>query len=706
MVAELVDIDRGALAPRHASRLSPQRSASRRRLGLGLMGALGAALEHRRLFILLPFVVILGLIASLLPPTAPDPALLAAMAVLVLLVLPFAAWSLLLLRAGIVGAAFWAGFSLLAVHGALFGTPMLARPVYGTYDMRIDEVLTRAGDGTRAIVSSIRPAADARPLPVRRARVVIPTAEALAPGDTLRAPVRFYEVPGPVLPNGFDTQFHAYFDGIGAYGAVTGAVERVDAGGPTDPGRVIDAVRGGIASRIDAVLAQPSAGVARALITGDQSEVDEVARETMATAGLAHVLSVSGLHLTMVAMLVMTVLRTALAPWAALDRIVSTKRIAATGAIAAALAYFAISGGNVAAQRATIMILLVLGAVLFGRRALTMRNVAIAALVVIMLDPASVFRPSFQLSFAAVVALIGIWELLGARQAKDTSIGWRVLSYLGGIVATSLVAGAATLLFSIYHFQQTSPLSILGNLCSLPLIGFVTMPAAFLATLAMPFGLEALPLVAMGWSIDRMLDVSVVVSQWSAGIDFSPLLGPAALGLGLVAMAWFAFLETWHRLIGPALLPLVVALFAVDGPPDVLVADTTQAIAVRDDDGLGLAMGRADSFAVDIWRETYSETLGSTRLVACDSIGCFGRSPVGFTIAVVKDPAGFHEDCPLADLVVSRRSAPVDCGAKVVIDASALARGGAHWLQWHAGRGEFEVRPAIPATRRPWRLQN
>jgi len=702
VVAELVDIDRGALAPRPASRPLPLRSAPGRRFGL--LRALAAALEHRRLFILLPFVVILGLIVSLLPPTAPDPTLLAAVAGLVLVALPLVARSLLLLRMGIVGAAFWVGFSLLALHGALSGTPMLARPVYGAYEMRIDEVLSRAEDGTRAVVSAIRPVDDARPLPVRRARVVIASAEALAPGDILRAPVRFYEVPGPVLPNGFDTQFHAFFDGVGAYGTTTGAIDRLEAGAPTDPRWVVDAVRGGIASRIDAVLAQPAAGIARALITGDQGEVEEAARESMAAAGLAHVLSVSGLHLTMVAMLVMTLLRAGLAPWSTLDRLVSIKRVAAIGAIAAALAYFAISGGNVAAQRATIMILLVLGAVVFGRRALTMRNVAIAALVVILTDPASVFRPSFQLSFAAVVALIGAWEMLGARQANDSSIGRRVFGYLGGIVATSFVAGAATLLFSIYHFQQTSPLGILGNLFSLPLIGFVTMPAALLATLAMPFGLEAVPLVAMGWSIDRMLDVSLVISQWSAGIDFSPLLGPGALGLGLVAMAWFAFFETWHRLIAPALLPLAVLVLAIDGPPDVLVADTTQALAVRDGAGLGLVMGKSDSFAVDIWRETYAESLGSTQLLACDSIGCFGRSPVGFTVAVVKDPAGFYEDCPLADLVVSRRAAPSDCGAKVVIDAPALARGGAHWLRWRAGRGEFEVRPAIPPIDRPWRV--
>ena len=141
----------------------------------------------------------------------------------------------------------------------------------------------------------------------------------------------------------------------------------------------------------------------------------------MATAGIAHVLSVSGLHLTLVAGGVFAALRLLLSGWEGLATRVSVKRIAAVGGIVAALFYFAISGGNVAAFRSTLMIVLVFGAVLFGRRALTMRNVAIAAVVVIATDPASVFRPSFQLSFAAVVALVGAYENFRSERLKDAS---------------------------------------------------------------------------------------------------------------------------------------------------------------------------------------------------------------------------------------------------------------------------------------------
>lgn len=670
----------------------------------GLRAAFVAALEHRRLFLLLPYAMITGLIVAFELPAEPDPALLVAGGVFVVVALVASRQSLGWSRVAGLSAALWLGFCLLGLHGALFGTGMLARPAYGTYEMRVDEVLTASADGVRAIVSSVVPIDKARPLPVRRARIAVDGMPELAPGDTIRGRVRFYPVPGPVVPNGFDTQFHSFFDGIGAYGSTIGPVERVSAGVEGTPARIIDAVRRSIAAKIDAVLPQPAAGIARALITGDQSAVTEPAREVMSTAGLAHVLSVSGLHLTLVAMLVMATLRGGLALVGGLDRFLSVKRLAAVGAIVASLGYFAISGGNVAALRSTIMIVLVLGAVVAGRRALTMRNVAIAALAIIVTDPASVFRPSFQLSFAAVVALIGAWEMMRPSDERDR--GWlgRIRAYFVGGAITSIVAGAATLLFSIYHFQQTAPLSVLGNLMSLVLIGFVMMPAALLATLLMPFGLEAPFLLVMGWSIDGMLLVASIVAGWSAGISVSPLLLPVALVLGLVALAWFTFLTTWHRLIGPVLLVPAVWLLALDNPPDVLISDTTQAIAMRGEGGLALVAGKPDSFAVKVWRETYAEPLQPAPLLRCDGVGCFGESSAGFKIAVANDPAAFYEDCGLADLMVMRRPAPEGCAAGIVIDAQMLERGGIQWLRWDRTAGKFEVRPAVPPGDRPWRV--
>lgn len=700
------EVDRAGtgLAPLRRRLRAPSLLGARskeRRWRLGLLASAGEALEQRRLFVLLPFASIIGLIVSL-QTSAPPASLALGLVAIALAAAPVLSHATAgTFRFFMLFAAGWIGFCLLPVHGAMFGTSMLSRPAYGTFEVRVDEIISETENGKRVVVSAITPLADTRAVPMRRARIVINGGPDLSPRDIVRAPIRFYQVPGPVVPGGYDTQFHSYFDGIGAYGNATGAVELVRQG-ETAPERIIDGLRHGIADRIDAQLSQPAAGIARAVVNGDQSAVTDAAREVMATAGLAHVLSISGLHLTLVAGGAYFVLRLLLSLSHAVAQRISVKRVAALGGIVAALAYFSISGGNVAALRSTIMIILVFGAVIFGRRALTMRNVAIAALIVIGCDPASVFRPSFQLSFAAVVALVGAYEMIRGDRKEHTGLFTTFWRYLAGISLTSLVAGGATLLFSVYHFQQTSPLGLVGNLVVLPLVSFVMMPAAAGAVLLMPFGFEGPLLLAMGWSIDRMLDLAAIITQMSGGIDASPLLTPLALALGLAALAWFAFFSSWHRLIGPAFLLPAVLLFAMDQPPDVLIADTTQAVAYRAENGLQLVTGKPDTFAVDVWRESYGETIEAGP-VRCDSIGCLARSARGFKLAVIKDTAGFYEDCAAVDLVVTRLVAPDGCTAAAVIDAADLARGGVHWLRWDAERNAFEIRPAITNLSQPWR---
>jgi competence protein ComEC len=426
----------------------------------------------------------------------------------------------------------------------------------------------------------------------------------------------------------------------------------------------------------------------------------------MAAAGIAHVLSVSGLHLTIVAGGTYTVLRLLLALAGPFATRLPVKQLAAVGGMVTAVLYYTISGSNIAALRSTIMILLVLGAVVLGRQALTMRNVTIAALLIIVTDPAGVFRPSFQLSFAAVVGLIGAWELMSRRARDDGPPRPRLVRYLFGILSTSLIAGAATLPFSVYHFQQTSPLGVLGNLAVLPLVGFVIMPAALLGTLAMPLGIEQPILRVMGWAIEWMLHLAAIVADWSAALSASPLLTPLALLLTLGAFAWFAFLSTWHRLIAPVLLIPAILLLALDRPPDLLISDTTQALAMRGASGLELVAGKAGSFAVDVWQDTYGEEIAAkSDMLACDPIGCFGQSPRGFVLALVADPAAFYEDCAAADVVVTRLHAPASCRTPVVIDAGDLQRRGIHWLRWDAANRRFDVRTAIPPSDRPWRVR-
>ncbi|KQX42631.1 hypothetical protein ASD04_01290 [Devosia sp. Root436] len=665
---------------------------------------LADAAVARRLFVLLPFAMIAGLIAYAALPFEPAPQALAMLAAAALLPAVLLWRSPGLPLAGLLLAA-WAGFCLLPLHGLWFGTTMLTRPAYGLYQGRVDEIVSATDESRRIIVSGLVPLSDDRPVDIARARLVVPPQPPLAPGDIIRANMRLAPVPGPILPGAFDGQFHAYFAGIGAYGNVTSDFALVSTGGP-DPTRAVEGLRMAIGSRIDAVLTGPSAAIGRAMVVGDQSAIDDATRKVMAAAGLAHVYSISGLHLSIVAGGMFFLLRLLLAAIPATATRWPVKKIAAVGGIVAAAGYLLLAGGlaNVPALRSTIMLGLIFGAVLAGRRALTMRNVAIAALAIIVIDPASVFRASFQLSFAAVVALIGIYEMPRPPPAGERNWGQRLWATIWATAITSLIAGTATLLFSAYHFQQTAPLGVVGNVLVLPVVSLVIMPFAVLSVLAMPFGVEAPFIMAMGWGIDRMIDGAVLVAGWSAGLTGNPLLTGLALIIGLVALAWFAFLNSWWRLLGPALALPLILLVGVDQRPDLLVADTTQAVALRTEAGLGLITGRTGSFATDVWSEHYQESIAAmAEGVRCDSLGCIATSD-RFSVAVVRNAAAFAEDCGLNQLVIARIRAPANCTGSQVIDADALAAGGVHWLRWNAAAGRFDIRTAIPNLTRPWRV--
>lgn len=673
-----------------------------RSAALSLFASIGNALETRRTFILLPFATLFGLIVYAALPAEPSPWALAAIAVTGL--------GILLIRRHdpprwlALAALFWVGLSLLPFHAALFATPMLDRPLYGAFTATVDEIISESADARRMIVSAIAPLEGGQAPDIRRARIFGGVDPPLVAGDRIAANLRLAPVPGPVLPGSFDGQFHGYFAGIGAYGTVTSGLRRIAPAEGFSPSRAVDGLRRDIGERISAVLDGPAAAIGWAMVVGDQSHISDETREVMASSGLAHIYSISGLHLSIVAggtfffVRLLSALVARSAGW-------PLKKLAALAGMAAASGYLMLAGGpaNIPAFRSTLMLLLIFGAVLAGRRALTMRNVAFAALVIVLIDPASIFRPSFQLSFAAVVALIGVYEL--PRRQRDAQHG--LLGRMGAAIwataITSLVAGLATLLFSAYHFQQTAPLGVLANVIMLPILTFVIMPFGVISVFAMPLGLDPLALPVMGWGIDRMLDVARLVTDWSRGLEANPVLTPWALLVGLAALAWFAFFTDRWRMAGPLLAVPIVLVSGFDSRPDVLIADTTQAIAIRDGAAYGLLSGRPGSFAVDVWSEHYrAEVTGDLAGARCDGIGCAYVSPQGYSLSLVRDASAFAEDCGHVDLVITRLRAPGYCaGSGRVIDAGALASGGVHWLRWTGT--DFEIRIARTQPDRPWR---
>ena len=683
------------------------------------------SIEDRRLLISTPFVILFGLIIYTIPKNEPSSL---AMIILGFLLIIYLLYSFLRgddIRKKSLFLLLFIGFALLPIHGAFFGTKMLDRPFYAQTQAVVEKVLSNKDDGQRVIISSIVISDNKINIDIKKARLFIKEGAVLSEGDLISAPIRFTSVPSPVVVGGYDSQFQSYFSGIGAYATSTKPPKIIGKEKGISISTWTKKLRLSIGKRIDELLPSQSSSIAKALIVGDQSGILPEIRQIMSASGLAHVLAISGLHLSLVAGGVFALSRLFLSISYSLAQRLNTKKIAAIAGVVTAVFYLAISGASVSAVRATIMLVLIFGAVIVGRRALTMRNVAFAAIFVIITDPSSVFRPSFQLSFAAVVALVGVYE---TYRFNDTQRNFakKIFNFFAGLASTSLIAGIATALFAAYHFQQTAPLGVLANLAALPLVAFIVLPAGFIAVLLMPFGFEEPFLILMGIAIDKIIDIALVISNLSEGMNYSPVLMPISLVFGLLALLWLAFFTNKFRFVGVALAIPLIAFFGISKNPDILIADGSKAVAINvdieakddranaelagrlkinDNEAMALISGRVNSFVVNAWQKTYQQEIGQKlKGNICDKSGCIYESSKGYKLALVKSKQAFYEDCYIADIIITRLYAPDFCRSlTAVIDQSDLNKNGMHWLRWDIEKENFIIRTAIKDINRPWR---
>ncbi|HWA46037.1 MAG TPA: ComEC/Rec2 family competence protein [Hypericibacter adhaerens] len=537
----------------------------------------------------------------------------------------------------------------------------------------------------------------------------------LTPGDRVSLLGKLSPPAPPFAPGGFDFQRDAFFNGIGAIGFAFGGAE-VETPGEIAAGRldtVIADIRAAISARILAVLPDQEGAMAVALVTGTQTAIDKPVMTAMRDSGLAHLLSISGLHVGFVAAILFFCTRALMALWPSLALRHPIKKWAALAAILGAGFYTLLAGSPIPTQRAFLMTGLVLLAVLVDRVAFSMRLIAWAAFVVLLIRPDAMIGPSFQMSFAAVMALIAAYE--GSREWRaglraDAGPIRRTSLYLGGLVATSLIAGAATAPFAIYHFNRFSEYSVLANLMAIPLTGFWVMPWAVAACLLMPFGLEALALVPMGWGIDGIIWIAQTVAALPGAVLMLPAMPLAGLIMVTLGGLWLCL---WHRPWRYAgIVPILagMATMLLTQTPDILVAEDGKLLAVKAPDGELVLNTQRSSLAAETWlrRAGQSESdrwpgqgAGAGGRLACDPLGCLYRNE-GHLVALAWSTEALPEDCNRADLVIALEPVRTPCpSAGRVIDRFDLWRQGGHAIWLEPGAVEVET-VAESRGNRPW----
>jgi competence protein ComEC len=448
-----------------------------------------------------------------------------------------------------------------------------------------------------------------------------------APGDVLRVRALLRAPAAPSYPGGWDMQRDAWFGGMGGYGFAIGPAVLVQAGKASG----WQSWREGIAARVMAALPGARGAIAATLLTGLGAAIPPGDRAAFQASGLAHLLAVAGLHVGIVMGLVFALVRYGLASREFVALHWPVKRIATSAAVGGGLLYLALTGAHIPILRSFAMACLVTLAVFTGRRAISVRALALAALVLMVWRPSLVMGVSFQMSFAAVLALVAGWEA-GAPRLALLGAGrwWRGAAlYVGGLALTSALAGTASLPYAAYHFGTANVFYVPANMVAVPLTALWVMPWGMAALALMPVGLERLALAPMGLGVDGLLYIAHSVAAWPEAVRPVPQMPAGGLLLVSVGLVWCCVWRTRVRLAGVA--PLLAGLASpwLVAAPDIVVGPDARVIAARVGGVVVVSVAAgAGRFELEnparVWGVTASEALPPAGNAAGGAVWCTG----------------------------------------------------------------------------------
>ncbi len=570
-----------------------------------------------------------------------------------------------------------AGFAASQIRVRTLDTVMLehkGRPAQVTGIVRSVERLA-PGQGARIVLEAVQVEGLAPQDTPGRIRLRLRQENPPQPGERISALAALSVPAPPVMPGAYDFARDAYFKGLGASGFVYGKVKAIPPGDQESSislmwedslFQFLEKLRQTMVERTERHLDSPVGGMVATYLTGEGSTISEQDWTAMRVAGLAHLLAISGMNVGIVAGIAFFFIRLFMAAIPPLALRFPIKKIAAVFAFFAALFYTLLVGAQIPALRSLLMTALALLAVVFDRSPFSMRLLSVSALAVLALYPESLLGASFQMSYAAVAALIFAWDRgrgFFTGLYRDVGWLWRAGLYFVGVCMTTVVATLATAPFAAFHFQQIAVYGLLANLIGVPAMSFIIMPGAILTYLLMPFGLEKIPLEIVAFGVDLTLRVAHGVAALPGASPPLAAWPMAALVLVVCGGVWAMLWEGWGRVLGLAPVMAALVLIAQLQAPDLLVSTSGKLIGVRAGQALYVSTNRSDRFDRDLWLKRLGFGAGALRNfpheggealsdgaegnIACDSAACrivLKNRPV----ALVRTPEVLAQECDWA----------------------------------------------------------
>ena len=554
------------------------------------------------------------------------------------------------------------------------------------------DVDSPGGAGPRVVLAPVRVRGLAPEQTPTRLRATV-RGEAPAPGEAIRLFAILNPPPAPASPGAYDFGRNAFFQSLGGVAFSLGETRPADLAAP--PWRVraamaVNGVRFELGRRIVARLGERTGGIAAAMTTGQEAWLNPDDVDVMRDSGLAHILSISGLHMAVVGGFAFFLARLLIAavPWLALR--VPGKKVAAAVGLLAVGTYLVISGAPPPAERAAITASIAFVAILLDRQAITMHALAVAAFVVLLLQPEAIVTPGFQMSFAATAALVALVEAW-PRRPKEISAPLPILivqragAWIGAAVLASLVAGAATAPFAMQHFNRTAMYGLAANLATAPVSDFLIMPMLALGALLEPLGLGG-PFL---WLAGKGIRLMLAIGAWTAGLPGAVRTVASAPEFVLpISFLGVLFCCLWRGPLRWLGLPLAAAvmLWPRDPPPDLWIGDGGTQAAWIGAAGTTVMRAGVRQFAVDVWSRRRGVTPGprASEGWTCGRFSCApdpaGAAPLAMWWGT-RQPSAEQLDalCRTAAVVSLRPrvgALPPSCGGRLVLDGLDYARGG------------------------------
>jgi competence protein ComEC len=501
------------------------------------------------------------------------------------------------------------GFVLAAARAHLVAAPVLPLRYYGPVEGRVVDIDRSFSDQIRLTLDRVVLADTAPARTPARVRIALHGDQAgfmPEPGMVVLMTAHLSPPDGPVAPGGFDFQRLAWFSGLGAVGYTRAPVmlQAVAEGGPA---LLAFRMRMALSAAMQARMDGQAGAFAAALMTGDRSGVTAATNEALRASNLSHMISISGLHMGLLTGFVFALVRYGLALVPPLALRLNGKKLAAMIALLAASFYMVLAGSDVATRRSYIMAAVMLVAVLADRRAVSLRSLAIAALICLVLEPESLIEPGFQMSFGATAALIVGFEHWTRVQGRVPG----PLRPVAVMILSSLIAGAATAPVAAAHFNRIAEYGLIANLLAVPVMGIIVMPAGVVAALFAPLGLAGPALWVMGRGTALILFIAEEVAAMDGAVipvaappwPVLPVLGLAGAGL-LIARGWPV------RALAAAGLALAFGLWAATERPALLIAGDGTLAGLMTDEGRALSKPRGGGFVAQSWLEDDGDLAG------------------------------------------------------------------------------------------------